>query len=280
MKWYFVIFWAACGLFVATSVQPLFHDWVAWASTESTTVSSKSKTEKVAPPAETVKTPPAVHPWKGSNVQLGGTMNTGNTDLLNFNSTVNLQYKKGSWDDAGRANYQYGTQDGALIAQVLSLNNQTNFYFNGKQQNFIFLKESYLQDWFSPYRYQASASTGYGRDLYKTDRVRWSVQAGPGYRFAQARNDPSEKEDSVILNTGTKLAWQITPNLSFSQDISNEYGSSYDYLHTVTELMSKLYGHLSLGLTFTVDYYSRIPPDSSFTVRTDTTTAVNLVYTF
>lgn len=256
-----------------------------WASSSSdTSTSSKtattSKSKKSIPPPKAEPPPPPIHPWKNTNIQFGGTMNTGNSEVLNLNSTFNLNYERGSWGDTGRANFQYGTRNSEQITQIISVTNQGNYYFNGKKENFIFLKGSYLRDWFSPYQYQSSVSSGYGRDLYKTDTFRWSIQAGPGYRFARARSENAELEDSFIINTGTKLSWKPFSNLSFTEDFSNEYGSTYDYIHSVFEVQNTLYGHLALGVTLTVDYYSKLPPNATFTELLDTTTAVNVVYNF
>lgn len=215
--------------------------------------------------------------WKGSNAQLGAVVTTGNANTTSLSGGLNLNYKKGPWLNNFQANAQFSSNDGVTTQQQYFGQNQTNYNWGC---NFIFGNINYTQNQFSPYDYQVVTSVGYGRTLIKTDKVDWSVQAGPGLRTNSIKfvGQPSQVNNHLIGVAVTNFAWQISDSVNFTENVTFNYGDPYNYLKTVSALTNKIIDNLAVQISYTTEYYSAIPLGSSNTQNLDTYLNLSLVY--
>jgi len=215
--------------------------------------------------------------WKGSNALLGIVVTTGNSETTNLNGGLNLSYEKGRWKNVFQGNGQFTESQGITTQQQFFLQNQTNYSWG---KNFIFGNLNYTQNRFSPYDYQGVGSIGYGRTLFDSDKFRLTVQVGPGVRVNSIKqeNEPSMIQTHPIGTAGLNMRWRITDSVIFTEDVTYNFGNPYDYLKTVTALTNKIIGNLATQISYTTEYYSRIPRHSSHTQNLDTTLNVSLVY--
>lgn len=219
------------------------------------------------------------NPWKGTNAQLGYIVNTGNTDNTNLSAGLNVLYTKQKWANIFQANAYLSRSMGVVTKEQYFVTNQFNYYFNSTQKNYFFSNLRFVDDRFSPYEYQLVLSLGYGRDLLKTKNFTLSAQVGPGMRHNFIRTTRLY-ENHLILTTGMMMNWQINSRIALSEQLNYDFGRPFNYLKSVTALTASLAGHLAAQLSYTVQYYSAIPMDSTNTKKTDTITNIALVYNF
>ena len=222
-------------------------------------------------------------PWAGSQLNLGIVVNTGNTRTTNIDFASIINFSKGSWNNNTQATAQWGSDTGVLTKEKYYLQNQLNYLFNGKKKNYIFFNTTGTIDEFSPYVYQVIVTAGYGRELIKTKHFYLRLQSGPGYRRNEQRATSlisRHQSNNLVLSSQAFISWQITKSGAFTEQLRYDIGSPYDYLRSVTAFTNEIIHNLAAQVAFTVDYYSSIPPGSTRSVKTDTTTSISLVYNF
>ncbi len=234
------------------------------------------KTTKASATSSTAK--PTSH-WAGSNAQLGLVLNTGNTESTNFSSGINLLYKRGSWANTAQLQLQLNRSQGLLTKERYYAADQAQYSFSKQRKNYVYGNVNFTDDQFSPYEFQVISSVGYGRDLIKTARFTLNVQAGPGLRFDDIRSQ-AKNQKNFIVYTASNITWQVTKSMKFTEQLQYTLGNPYNYLQSVSAITNKLIGNLALQVSYTLQYYSEIPLDSTNTKKLDTTTNLALVYNF
>lgn len=217
--------------------------------------------------------------WKGSNAQLGITANTGNTRTVDVNTGLNINYAQQYWKNQFQFTTQLQKNSGDTTKEKYFAQNQTNFNLGDSHNQFLFINGNATIDKLSPYTYQLVFSSGYGLDLIKNDIFKWTVQAGPGFRTNKNREDNS-RESKYATTAQTTIDWKMTPTVDLSETASAVWGQPSNYYRSVTAFTNKITGNIATSVTFIVDHYDRIPPSSDKLFKTDTTTAISLVYNF
>lgn len=221
----------------------------------------------------------AKDPWAGSTAQIGGTINTGNTENSSLTGMLNLSFSKMMWKNTFNLSGQYGKDSGILSSKNLTISNVYNYSLskNDAEKNYISQKISYKIDKFSAYDYESLLSLGYGRDWVHNDVITVSTTLGPGYR-RNGLADSDEVDDEIIADSTFHACWNIQESLKLTEDVSDSYGSEYNLLSAVTAVTSTVYKQIAVSLSYKVDTYSSIPADSTYTEKTNTLTTFNLVY--
>lgn len=217
--------------------------------------------------------------WDGTSASLGANLNTGNTRSSTANGGFNLVYNKNPWSNVLNLAALLGRANGVTNKEKYTAVDQMNYSFHKENKSFFFTNGDFTADYFSPYTYVFVGSAGYGRDLYRGHRFEWSAQAGPGWRRNRLRSE-KDTDNHFILMMQTNLTWNISDKGSLTELLRYDVGAPYDYIQTISAYQNKIIGNLALQLSFELDYYSRIPPNTSFTSKTDTISAVSLVYNF
>ena len=215
--------------------------------------------------------------WKGSKASLGLVINTGNTNSSSISAEVDADYTKDRMQNITQITAQFGRSNGVLDKEKYYLQNQLNYNFNKTRTRFIFLNTNGTVDQFSPYTYQAVGSTGYGQDIFRNKRFIISGQIGPGFRSTKISNTKTT-DNNIIAAAKINLLWQILKSATLTETVSCDYGQPFNYLKSVTAFTNQISGHLALQVSLTIENYSKIPPNSTNTQTTDTTTNVALVY--
>ncbi len=217
--------------------------------------------------------------WDGSNATLGLNTNTGNTNTATANAGFNLLYKNDPWSNVANLGILWGRANGEVNKQKFTFVDQANYSFRKANKSFFFMNGDFTADRFSPYRFVFVGSAGYGRDLYRSKAFILSAQAGPGWRRNQVQ---ITREDSshIILVTQANMTWNISDKGQLTELLRYDIGAPFDYLQTITAFTNKIVGNLAVQISFELDYYSQIPPMSTFTQKVDTISAVSLVYNF
>jgi putative salt-induced outer membrane protein len=217
------------------------------------------------------------HPWQGTNLSAGIVNNTGNTEQTEFNLGTNVQYQKDRWKNVFNLQAQLTIANKVINKEQANINEQINYSFGSNKRNFLYGAGMFSYNRFAPYEYQSTIGVGYGRYLWMSDSIKWSVQAGPAFRYDRTQTEHEGKRE-IIGQAGTNFAWKIIENLSFTQGIRYDMGKSYNYLNTISTLNTRLAGHWSLLLSYVIEYYSKIPRGSTSSKKLDTTTTLALAY--
>ncbi|MDF1655394.1 MAG: DUF481 domain-containing protein [Coxiellaceae bacterium] len=217
--------------------------------------------------------------WDGSSASLGANANTGNTRTATINAGFNLLYNNDPWSNTANLAVLWGKADGSVNKEKFTAVDQLNYSFHKQDKSFFFMNGDFTADRFSPYSYVFVGSAGYGRDLYRSQKIVLSAQAGPGWRRNEVRVD-GDPNSHVIIVTQANFLWNVTDKGVFTELLRYDIGAPFDYFQTITAFQNKIIGNLAIQVSFELDYYSKIPPNSTFTQKTDTISAVSLVYNF
>ena len=217
--------------------------------------------------------------WDGTSIQFGFSNNTGTTQTTDVNSQVNVTYEKDRWLNNGQFQFQWGKSKDEVTKEKYFFTNQTDYAFNKPRTTFLFLSETFTIDKFSPYDYQGMVAGGLGHDLIRSDKVVWSLQAGPGYR----QNRETQTHDinrTPVATTQTNLTWNINKTTQFTQLLQANFSKPYNYYKSQTALTSTLFDHFAVQVSYLMEHYTQIPRFSKNTDKTDTTTLVSVIYNF
>ncbi len=190
----------------------------------------------------------ALADWTGKG-ELGGSFASGNSENEAVNGALALNYAADDWKHMLGFAGNYGNDGNVATAQRWELRGQTNYAFT--ERAYAFGAGRYEDDRFSAYDYQASLAGGLGYQIVDTERTKFWVQGGPGYRFAKLL-ETGESEDGVIFRGDLGLDHQITETTKIVERFLVETGSDNTYLQNDLGLEVAINGALALRLGYQV----------------------------
>jgi putative salt-induced outer membrane protein len=193
---------------------------------------------------------PALADWTGKG-DVGASFATGNSENQAASANLELKNKVDKWQHTFGFAGNYGSDGAGTTAQRWELRGQTQYELN--ERAYAYGAGRYEDDRFSQYDYQASLAGGLGYKIIDTERTRFWVQGGPGYRYAEIR-DTGESEDGVIFRGDIGFEHQLTETTGLEITIS---------------------GALGLRVGYQVRHNSDVQPGIE---NTDTLTTVGLLY--
>jgi len=213
-------------------------------------------------------------PFKGEG-ELGFTQTSGNTDTQSLVAKLAIKYTTSSWEHEAKLDALRAEEDNVLNAERYELNLQSNYLLSDK--SYLFAKLRYEDDSFNGYDYQTSLNFGYGNKLIDTERTGLKIEAGVGVRQFKLDTVDSESDEEMVGYAGLNYRQKIGSHSEFTQDIEVEGGSDNIYTQSDTGFKVNIMDNLAMKLSLSVKNNSEVPPD---TEKTDTLTAVTLVYSF
>ena len=160
-----------------------------------------------------------------------------------------------------------GTQ---TTAQRWEVRGQSNYDFTPKA--YWFGAGRYDDDRFSAYDYQASLAAGLGYKFVDTEKTKFWVQGGPGYRYSKER-ETGDTIDGVIFRGDLGFEQQITGTTRIVDLFLVESGTDNTYLQNNLGLVVTISGSLGLRVGYEVRYNTDVPPGIE---KTDTLTTIGL----
>ena len=158
--------------------------------------------------------------WTG-NAQLGGVMNTGNTQSGSLSGQLTLNYKRKKWENTGTVQGQLGTSSGSLNAMSVRGTAESDYFF--EPLRFVFTRGRVAFDRFSAYDYVGIVSGGYGWRLWSLKDLSLDVQVGPGFRFEKQSKDGTHNND-LILQPAMKFLWKFSKTAQLAETLSLDWG--------------------------------------------------------
>ena len=217
------------------------------------------------------------NPWFGSNAQLGANIKSGNNDSVNAKGALHIYHRRKKWRQSYKIEARYGYNASVKTAENYYASAQQQYYFTGS--NHFYLLSNGTYDEFNPYAYQALAAAGYGRDIINHNCFRWDLEAGPGYMFSRER-DSKKIQDQMIIDLHSNIWWQITKTIMFHEDFDLACGHANTRTKSTTSLRNKINKHWGFQVSVKLENNSTIPPLSDKTEHLDTTTNIDLIYSF
>ena len=213
----------------------------------------------------------ALADWSGKG-ELGGSFASGNSENEAINAALEVKKSDGQWAHTFGFAGNYGNDGDDTTAQRWELRGQSQYEFTDRAYGFGAAR--YQDDRFSAYDFQASLSGGLGYKFVDTERTKFWVQGGPGYRFAELR-DTGESEDGVIFRGDLGLDHQLTDTTKIVERFLVEAGSDNTYLQNDLGLEVTITGALALRLGYQVRHNTDVLPGIE---KTDTLATVGLIY--
>jgi len=231
----------------------------------------------------------ALADWTGKG-ELGGSFASGNSDNEAVNAALEIKNSYDQWAHTLAFAGNYGNDGDDTTAQRWEVRGQSDYKFT--QRAYAFAAGRYEDDRFSTYDYQASLAAGLGYRFIDTERTKFWVQGGPGYRFAERRGacldavppadfddcqdrGPSESENSMIFRGDLGFDQQLTETTKIVERFLVEAGSDNTYLQNDLGLEVTISGALALRLGYQVRHNTDVLPGTD---KTDTLATVGLIY--
>jgi putative salt-induced outer membrane protein len=214
---------------------------------------------------------PAHADWTGKG-NVGASFATGNSENQSASAALEVKDTVNQWTHTLGLAGNYGNDGSVTIAQRWELRVQTQYDFTRKA--YWFGAGRYEDDRFSSYDFQASLAGGLGYKFIDTDRAKFWVQGGVGYRYAELV-DTGEKADGVIFRGDLGYEHQLTTTTKVVERFLVEAGSDNTFLQNDLGLEVTITGALGLRVGYQVRHNTDVLPG---TEKTDTLTTLGLLY--
>jgi len=209
--------------------------------------------------------------WKGKG-ELGASFASGNSESESANAALEVKNTHDKWTHTLGLAGNYGSDGSTTNAERWEVRGQSDYTFT--ERAYWFGAGRYEDDRFSSFDFQASLSTGLGYKIINTERTKFWVQAGPGYRFAELR-ETGESADGMIVRGDMGFEHQLTDTTKIVDRFLIESGSDNTYVQNDLGLEVTITGALGLRLGYQVRHNTDVLPGVE---KTDTLTTVGLIY--
>jgi len=211
--------------------------------------------------------------WSGKG-ELGGVISRGNTESETINGKVDVAKELERWKHSAGFSILRTVNNDVTTANRWELRGESDFKLNDR--SYLFGALRYEDDDFTNYKYQATASLGYGYKFIDSDRTKLDGKIGVGYRFAELRLT-GEDADEAIVRGVLDFSHQLTDTTSVTNKFLVEAGSDNTFLQNVLSLAVKINAALALGLSYEVRHNTDVLPGPE---KTDQVVTANLVFGF
>jgi putative salt-induced outer membrane protein YdiY len=234
----------------------------------------------------------AKKPWD-VEVDIGAIATSGNTETTSLQFKIDAKQNLEKWENQYVFNSLFKEDEVTQDDGTTSKEKTAEKYFGsakfayliGVEKSYLFGFGSYTDDQFGAYQTYTTIALGYGDWLYSSPRLNWFIEAGPGYfegekvieNEDETLPDTISVESGAILRAATALEWKVTSNATFKQAISVESGSDNTRTVSETSLSASISEKMKMKVGFAVANDTDVAPGKE---KTDTTTFVNLVYSF
>jgi len=215
-----------------------------------------------------------VPPYWGGYAELGSIITTGNTDTSSLNAKFGAKRKGIVWDTSLKLQALTSREDGDVSKETYYA--AVQFDRNLTDRSYIAIHLDQERARFSGFKYETTASVGYGYRVLDNDTQSLDLEAGPGYSRDKLE-ETDEIEEEAIARLVADYQLKINSGTQLMQSFTAEMGQENSTYESETGLKSQLNGSLATKITYTVSYTDSVPADNK---NTDTEFGVTLVYSF
>lgn len=237
----------------------------------------------VSHPALAEDAPQNADPVWQNEVDVGMLFYNGNNNAKHLNGSLLSEYQEIAFDNTFRVT--------GLLA--VGKNNQTKYkernaekytltdtlHYALSPDHFAFIRAEAVRDHFSAFSYEFTQSLGIGYSVFNTQHMIWAMSGGPGTRQSKIAST-LEHRNEWIGHLDSEFLYEMTRFTSFKQTISFDMSPRNTKTYSLNELKTSLFGPIAAKISFQLENYSKLPPKSKYTRKTDATTKVTLSYSF
>ena len=216
---------------------------------------------------------PTMAEWTGLG-EVGVVAARGNTETDTVNGRVELEFTRERWTNGSVVSGVYSRDADETRASRLVLANKTEYELS--ERSYVLGALRYDRDRFTDYRYQTTASLGYGHHFLDTERHKLSGEVGPGVRYAELR-ESAETDTDFIVRGFLKYGWQISETAELKNRLLVESSTDNTFTENELSVTVAINDRLALKAGLAARHNTDVEPG---TKSTDTLTTVNLVYNF
>ncbi|SPJ34218.1 DUF481 domain-containing protein [Kushneria phyllosphaerae] len=206
---------------------------------------------------------------------LGYTKLSGNSNSSSLRTNADLTWYRGPWSWNLYAGINSASDEDDTSAENYNLGGRTRYDLD--DDNYLFGLARWRKDRFAGYNSQSTLAGGYGRQLLSGPPQSLSIEAGPGVR-RDSYTDSDEKKYRALAYSGLNYRWQVSDTATFGQDLVLEATGLNLIMRSQTSMTVAINDALAMRLSYDVDFNDDPPEDAEH--KTDTTTAVSVVYDF
>ena len=210
--------------------------------------------------------------WKG-NAELGVVATSGNTETNSVNAKMKASRESEAWVHTGRFEALGASDAVETTAERYFVEGKSDYKLS--EVSYVFGLLNHERDRFNGFDHQSTAVVGYGQKVIHQDDMTLGLEAGAGYRDSET--DAGVDTGEAIVTLGGDFQWVVSKTSKFQQVLKVEAGSDITVTKSVTSLTAHVADSLAMKATLTVKNTSDVPVGKD---KTDTETAVSLVYSF
>lgn len=227
-------------------------------------------------------------PWK-VDVDLGVISTSGNTDTTSVQTKIDARQTLDRWENQYIIGGLYKqdqvtADDGSKSDEKTAekyFGSAKTAYLLGVERSYIFGYVSHTHDKFGAYRDYTTVAMGYGDWIISRPNLTWFAEAGPGYQRGKKPLDTQpvsySTESGMIFRGATELIWKFSPTAEFKQLLSVESGEDNTRTIGETSVSASINSAMKMKVGVNIANDTDVAPGKK---HTDTTTFVNLVYSF
>jgi len=214
-------------------------------------------------------------PWSGE-VDIGGLYQTGNSPLDTISASGKLIYQKGSWENEFALSYNFVNDSGTTTTRRFVARDQTKYTLS--ERWYATSRLRFVDDKDDGFQWQTFELAGPGYRVFDTDKLKFSVEAGPGLRQAREKSEDGGSVNNDLVGwAAADFAWKITKGAKFTNNFGSSGDSKRVQLDNTTALTLKIVDDFSARLSYEVRHDTDPGDDAE---KTDTTAKASLVYDF
>jgi putative salt-induced outer membrane protein len=210
------------------------------------------------------------------SVALRGIVQSGNTDSTNIGIGSDMNYVFGPNGIELQLNYAYSDDDDSASEESLFYGLEYTRDFNANVFGFAKVQGSADSATDAQYETDTFVSVGAGYRVYNEANVQWTVQAGPGYRFAEINAIIDGDVSEGAFGVSSDYAHKLSDTLSVTNDTDVIWSESDTVIFNDLALNVAMTNTLALRTSILTEYHTE--PGTS--ENTDNTFGVSLVYSF
>jgi len=214
--------------------------------------------------------------WSGTG-EFGFVSTTGNTETVALNAKLNFILQRERWRHRFAGTALNTSEDGIKDNERYTMEVQSDRILSAK--SWLFGAFRWDADKFGSYDPQLSLTTGYGRQLMKSEKHELRGEIGAGYKKLEETVSGDSSTD-LIARFLLDDSWQVFKTTLWTNRLLVEAGSSNTFAQFNTGLAVSMTDVFAVKLGFEVRHNTDVPKGIADSENTDTITSVNLVYNF
>lgn len=224
----------------------------------------------------------SLSPWQ-NEIDVGMLFYNGNNNAKHLNGSLLSEYQQSHFENKFRitgllaVGKNNKTHHKERNAEKYAITN--TLHYTLANDHFAYLRADAIRDHFSAFAYQMTQSIGYGYSVFQSNYMQWDMSGGPGLRQSKIATS-FDHQNEWIGHLSSAFYYEMTKFTSFKQNITIDTSSRNTKTYSLNELRTSLFGPMAVKISFELENYTKLPPKSKYTRKTDATTKVTLSYSF